>query len=175
MIPVDVRAITWCTAHGHPVVVLGFASDDEVLGVAVTAGDAQALARQPGAAAERSRLYDLVDWLLDELGGRLLAIDLSADEHSILRATLRIAAQDGAIHAVPAGFADAVVLAQRTGRPIGIKPVDLARLRGSDPRPAEPTGNPEAVSAEQRNGLDAFRPFIESLDLDGLSHGAHEA
>jgi bifunctional DNase/RNase len=159
MTPVEVRAVEWCASHGHPVLILSIPSSEEVFGIAITAEDAQSLALAPGVRTERTRLYDLVDWVLDELDGRLAEVELRVGDDRVLRALLRIAGPRG-VRVVPVAIADAVALALRARAPLGFAAGEEARLRAAEPKPPQPATEPMRA--------DPFRSFVESLDLDGL-------
>jgi hypothetical protein len=155
--------VEWFAERGHPLLVLGVVDrPNEFLTVALSTGDAQALAITPGCAGlERLRLFGLVETMLSQLDAHLTGVEFTVGPARSLQATLRIAT-DYDEFTVPANFADAVALGCRAAVPLTMSDTELAAAVG--------TTNARTRTARDESG-DAIRAFVETLDLGWIDAG----
>jgi bifunctional DNase/RNase len=160
--------VEWFAERGHPLLVLGVVDrPGEFLTVALSTGDAQALALTPTAdGMERLRLLGLVESVLGQLEAQLQAVVFSVGPNRLLQAMLRINTGHQEL-AVPANFADAVALASRAAIPLLMTDADLAKA--VSPRPG-------SVDVSTSSPGRAIRDFVETLDLGWIDkHGEYPA
>ena len=168
MIEVCVHEIGWCPGHGHPVLYLRVGETGYGFGVALSPRDAQAMATHPvEEGAERARLLSLLETAVVGLGARLAAVTLGLGPDRIVRAWLTLE-RSGDPLTIPAALPDGIALARREGVPLRMEEADVARLRAPAGPPTAGTGSPPGPRRSTDDG-GPFRPFIESLDLDGLA------
>ena len=167
MTELRLHAVQWCAQHGHPVMALRTA-DDRFFIVAMTADDAVGLAMIPDSAdngrAPR-RLHRLLEATVAALGAQLTEVHLRVGPDDVLRAALHLRGPAGGL-TIPAHFADGIALAQRGRVPLRMADDDLRRV------PLAPLLADEPVfplaTAEAASPPEAFRDFIDALDLDGF-------
>jgi bifunctional DNase/RNase len=166
MVELTLHEVQWSREHGHPVLVLRV--EGEAVGnlsIALTPSDAQLLApKPPSAAVERARLFGLLESATAAFGARLAEVRFRLDPGMVLTADLRYEAPDRAF-SLPANFADALVLAKRTGAPMLIGEHDLRWIRAMQ-SPAETSVG--AIEPERTSLARAITSFIESLEIDDL-------
>jgi bifunctional DNase/RNase len=168
MIDVGVHEIGWCPCNGHPVLYLRVGDTGHGFGVAISPGDAQAMAARPvDEGAERARVYALLETTIVGLGARLAAVALGLGPDRVMRAWLTLERPGGPL-TLPAALPDGIVLARRARVPLRMAEADLERLAGL----ARPGSNPGSARGSAPDGAPTppapFRDLIESLDLDGL-------
>lgn len=149
--------VEWFAERGHPLLVLGVVDrPGEFLTVALSTGDAQALALTPsGDGKERLRLLGLVETVLGQLDARLQSVEFFVGPNRLLQAKLHITAGHQEL-VLPANFADAIALASRAAIPLVMADADLAKA--ISPRA-------EAVDVSTSVPVRAIREFVETLDL----------
>jgi bifunctional DNase/RNase len=171
----SVQCLSWCRQHGTPVLGLRVdaaeddaiaTSADELIWLTLSPDDARAMsALQSGEQAARARLYDLLDALLEWLDSDVRDVELSLDTCGTLRATLRVLGYEGAV-AIPAHSVDAVIIAWRRQIPLRMPESDLRRIRALRDSATGHAGQSARIAADGQAPPEAFRRFIESLELD---------
>jgi hypothetical protein len=155
--------VEWFAERGHPLLVLGVVDrPNEYLTVALSTGDAQALAITPGCdGVERLRLFGLVETMLNQLDAHLTGVEFTVGPTRSLQATLHIATGHDEF-TVPANFADAVALGCRAAVPLTMSDAELAQAVG--------TATAQTRATREESG-DAIRAFVETLDLGWIDTG----
>jgi|GEM_PF-1750704 len=158
-----VHGLSWCLHHGHPVLVLRGAGTDLFAWVSLAPEDAEAMApattRRPGI---KARAYELIEHLIDRLGGQLRQVTLWPGPQAVLQAELEL---DGPLGLAPvrAHCIDAIVLAWRQGCPIWIDRAVMEALAGP---PAPGVETPASASDSPSTQANPFQEFIASLDIE---------
>lgn len=150
----------------HRVVVLKDLQSEEerLLPIWIGPFEAEAIALQmQGTEVPRPLTHDLLKAVIGALGGtvsHILVNDLS-DNTFYARIAINI---DGRELEVDSRPSDAIALAVRVQAPIYVAE-SVMEAAGIVPSPDISTG---ATAKEEDKGLDAFRDFLEGLDMNGL-------
>lgn len=129
MMPMRIRSLVTCPAHNRPLLTLVDADHGQwQLTLWLPGNEAERLGRVLGLTGHRCvAVFDLVQALLREFEGRLLAVVLDADAEGV-GALLRLD-RTGTEVLVPCHPADALALAERIGAPIYATPATLRYAR----------------------------------------------
>ncbi len=166
MIPVTIHSIQVSLMSHHRIVVLkdAAAQDDRLLPIWIGPFEADAIAVQlRGDEVPRPLTHDLLKSVIGALGASVSHIfinDLS-DSTFFARVVLRVKGQEVEVDSRPS---DAIALAVRVQAPIYVDESVMDRA-AITPSPDISTGS---VPGEEAKGLDAFRDFVEGLNLDDL-------
>ena len=166
MIPVTIHSIQVSLMSNHRVVVLRDlkAQDERLLPIWIGPFEAEAIAIQlQGNQPTRPLTHDLLKAMIGTLGGsvsHILISDLS-DNTFFAQIVVKLDGKDLEVDSRPS---DAIALAVRVEAPIYVAEsvMDAAAIT---PSPDISTDN--AASDEGKN-LDAFKDFVEGLNLDDL-------
>lgn len=110
----------------------------------------------------KARAYELIERVIDQLGGQLRQVTLWPGPDAVLQAELELDSPLGPAP-VRAHCIDAIVLARRQGCPIWIDRAVMEALAGPPAPSVEPLAStPDAPSAQ----ASPFQTFIASLDID---------
>lgn len=167
MIELTVSDVRWSREHGHPVLVMSVEGESAgALSIVLSPTDAQLLSAKPvNGSAERLRLITLIEAMATALGARLSEIRFRLDAGMVLTADLLYESGLRKV-AIPANFADAIVLAERTKTPMLISDRDLRWIRALQEPPQTSRGDHQPAETLTAS----MTSFIESLKLDDL-HG----
>ena len=166
MIPVAIHSIQVSLMSNHRVVVLKDLQAEGVRLLPIWIGpfEAEAIAIQlQGTETPRPLTHDLLRSVIGTLGARVSHVfinDLN-DSTFYARIVVRVDDRDVEIDARPS---DAIALAVRVEAPIYVAEA-VMDAAGIAPSPDISTG---AQLHEEDKNLDAFRDFVEGLDLQGL-------
>ena len=166
MIPVTIHSIQVSLMSHHRVIVFKDAAgrDERLLPIWIGPYEADAIASHlQGTVPQRPLTHDLLRSVIGTLGGSLSHVLIN--DLSDLTFYARIVLQhDGEEIEIDARPSDAVALAVRAQAPIYVAEhvMDQASIV---PSPDISTGS---VPREDQKGLDAFRDFVEGLNLDDL-------
>jgi bifunctional DNase/RNase len=167
MVRLSLHEVQWSREHGHPVLILRV--DGETAGnlaIVLSPSDAQLLAPKPPASTvERMRLFGLLEAATAAFGARLTEVRFRLDPGMVLTADLQFASAGRTI-TVAANFADALVLATRTGAPMLIGEHDLRWIRAMQTPAKTVAESVEPVSTQLARSIASF---IESLEIDDLT------
>lgn len=171
MVDLIVQNIQWCNQHGHPVLFLGFPSENRGIGIAISLEDAQSLAVQPGTTStSRCQMYVLLEAWMRAFGVKISDVTVRLGQHGMTDTLVRL--NGIATSAVlPARLADGVALAQRANAPLRMTQKDVDRLRASlaGDEAADDSADSRSPECEHTTPQsNPFESFIESLDLDGF-------
>lgn len=165
MIPVEIHSVQVSLMSNHRIVVLKDMQSEEerLLPIWIGPFESEAIAlKLQGTPVPRPLTHDLLKSTIESLGAtvsHILINDLS-DSTFFARIVLQVNGREIEIDARPS---DAIALAVRSGVPMYAADIVLDAA-GITPSPDISTGAP---SMDEEN-LDAFRDFVEGLDLDGL-------
>ncbi len=134
MIAMKIRSLVRCAAHDRPLLTLVDRDGGQWhLALWLPANEAERLARVLGLTGPRCvAVFDLVQTLIEQLDGRVLAAELDADERGV-GAVLRLQRGGGQELVIPCHPGDAVALAERAGAPILATPATLRYARPVGP------------------------------------------
>ena len=170
MIEVKIDSIRVSLMSQHRVVVLKDTDSDRYLPIWIGPFEADAITLQlQGVQVARPLTHDLLKSLIDEMGAKISHIVVTELKNDTFFANI-IMDIDGKSIEIDSRPSDAIALAVRVNVPLfvaesvmeeaSIVPeTDLDGLEIDDGTP---------VSAEEQEGLAAFRDFIDELDLDDL-------
>ncbi len=158
-----VHGLSWCLHHGHPVLILRGAETNLFAWVSMAPEDAEAMAPATGQRPRsKARAYELIERVIDRLGGQLRQVTLWPGPDAVLQAELELAGPLGPAP-VRAHCIDAIVLAWRQGCPIWIDRGVMEALAGPPAADTEASASaPDSPDAHQN----PFRQFIASLEID---------
>ena len=166
MIPAKIHSIQVSLMSNHRVIVLKDLQSEEerLLPIWIGPFEAEAIALQlQGTEVPRPLTHDLLKSVIGALGAtvsRIFINDLS-DSTFYARIVMNV---DGRELEVDSRPSDAIALAVRVQAPIYVAE-DVMDAAGIVPSPDISTGG---GSKDEDKSLDAFRDFVEGLDLDGL-------
>lgn len=171
MINITYHGVQWCVLHGHPVLFLGLDEDTSGVGIAISVEDAQSLAGQLDAnCSNRGQMYLLMEGTMRAFGIRIHDVTLRIGQNGMTDTLVRL--EGPATSAmVPARLADGVALARRVDAPLRMTKNDADRIRATraDGHVVGDQASPAFGIHEHSATMPSpFRPFIESLDFDGV-------
>ena len=158
-----VHGLSWCLHHGHPVLILRGAETNLFAWVSLAPEDAEAMAPTTAQRPRgKARAYELIERVIDQLGGQLRQVTLWPGPDAVLQAELEL---DGPLGSAPvrAHCIDAIVLAWRQGCPIWIDRGVMEALAGPPAPSVEPLASTPDTPSAQASPL---QTFIASLDID---------
>ena len=162
MIELSVHAILYSLLSRHRIVLLKETQAERYLPIWIGSGEADAIAMPlQRSSVLRPLTHDLLASVIAELGGDVQYIVVNDLNDNTFYARIAIE-RDGELQLVDSRPSDAIALAVRTSVPIYAEEsvVEKAGIVSSpDIRPA---------TSEEADGLDVFRDFVDSLDLDEL-------
>jgi len=170
MIEVKIDSIRVSLMSQHRVVVLKDTDSDRYLPIWIGPFEADAITLQlQGVQVARPLTHDLLKSLIDEMGATISHIIVTELKNDTFFANI-IMDVDGKSIEIDSRPSDAIALAVRVSAPLFVSEsvmeeasiipeTDLEELGVTDDTP---------VSAEEQEGLAAFRDFIDELDLDDL-------
>jgi uncharacterized protein len=167
LIPVTIHSIQVSLMSNHRVIVLRDmqAENERLLPIWIGPFEAEAIAlKLQGTEVPRPLTHDLLKSAIEALGAsisHILISDLS-DSTFYAHIVVRVNGEEMEIDSRPS---DAIALAVRAQAPI-YAAKDVMEAAGIVPSPDISTGTVQ--KGEEEKGLDAFRDFVEGLDLDGL-------
>ncbi len=166
MIPVAIHSIQVSLMSNHRVIVLKDLQSKELRLLPIWIGpfEAEAIAIQlQGAEHPRPLTHDLLKTVILELGAKVSHIVVSdlSDSTFFAHIVMSVNGQDREIDARPS---DAIALAVRVQAPIYVTE-NVMEGAGVSPSPDISTGT---LPKPDEKNLDAFRDFVEGLNLDDL-------
>lgn len=166
MIPVAIHSIQVSLMSHHRLVILKDArsEDERLLPIWIGPFEADAIAiHLQGGEVSRPLTHDLLKSTISMLGGSIshIVINDLSDNTFYARIVVRVNDREVEIDSRPS---DAIALAVRTEAPIYVDE-EIMNRAGITPSPDISTSN--AYKADEES-LDAFRDFVEGLDLDDL-------
>lgn len=162
MLQLGVFSVLYSLLSRHRVVLLKEENGERYLPIWVGMYESEAIAmRLQGAAVPRPLTHDLLNSVITELGGTVQHIVINDLSDSTFYARIAVD-HDGQSEMIDARPSDAIALALRASVPIFVEE-DVMNKAGV-------TSSPEirSISTEEEGKLDAFRDFVDSLDLDDL-------
>jgi hypothetical protein len=177
MIEVKIDSIRVSLMTQHRIVMLKALEGEHYLPIWIGPCEADAITQElQGTPLPRPMTHDLLKNVIEELGARVLFIEVSAlrDEVFYARIVLEVAGQQHEIDARPS---DSIALAVRVNVPIyvdehvmqqaAIVPEEEITSESSEIEADENISETEVLPPDD-NRLDPFRDFVNSLDLDDL-------
>lgn len=162
MIELSVHAILYSLLSRHRIVLLKETQSERYLPIWIGQGEADAIAMPlQRSSVLRPLTHDLLASVIAELGGDVQYIVVNDLNDNTFYARIAIE-RDGELQLVDSRPSDAIALAVRTSVPIYAEEsvVEKAGIVSSpDIRPA---------TSDEADGLDVFRDFVDTLDLDEL-------
>lgn len=178
MVEVTIDSIRISLINQHRIVVLKENDTERYLPIWIGADTAEAISMKlRGVAVQRPMTHDLLKNIISEMGGRVSHIVVSdlRRETFYARIVLDVDGQSLDIDSRPS---DALALAVRTQAKIFVEEKVMAEA-GIFPEPGldldtgiedlEPLDEEEAAEVGSEN-LDAFRDFVDTLDLDDFNN-----
>ncbi len=170
MIEVQVHAVLASLAGPQRIVLLREKASPRYLPIWIGSFEAEAIAiRLQGVEMPRPLTHDLMLNLLRLLGMRLEAVQVTQLRDDTFYARLIIVSGDARRYDVDARPSDAIALAVRAGAPIFVheQVMELAGIVEEPSVYAPPI--PSFLEPEDLEGLDVYRDFLSTLDLDKLA------
>jgi bifunctional DNase/RNase len=162
VIELSVHAILYSLLSRHRIVLLKETQAERYLPIWIGQGEADAIAMPlQQSSVLRPLTHDLLASVIAELGGDVQYIVVNDLNDNTFYARIAIE-RNGELQLVDSRPSDAIALAVRTSVPIYAEEsvVEKAGIVSSpDIRPA---------TSEEADGLDVFRDFVDTLDLDEL-------
>jgi hypothetical protein len=159
-----VYSVLYSLLSRHRIVLLQERSGERFLPIWIGTYEAEAIAlKLQGAAISRPLTHDLLAALIGELDGGLKYVVISDLTQNTFFARLAIE-QQKSLRFVDSRPSDAIALAVRTDVPIFAQE---SVLEQAGITPSEPLALNLGPTGEGK-GLDVFRDFVDSLDLDDL-------
>jgi bifunctional DNase/RNase len=162
VIELSVHAILYSLLSRHRIVLLKETQAERYLPIWIGQGEADAIAMPlQRSSVLRPLTHDLLASVIAELGGDVQYIVVNDLNDNTFFARIAIE-RNGELQLVDSRPSDAIALAVRTSVPIYAEEsvVEKAGIVSSpDIRPA---------TSEEADGLDVFRDFVDTLDLDEL-------
>jgi hypothetical protein len=149
----------------HRVVVLKETDTDRYLPIWIGPFEADAITIQlQGVQVPRPLTHDLLKSFIREMGVKVSHVLVNELRNDTFFAHI-VVDVNGKSMEIDSRPSDAIALAVRVGAPIFVaeQVMSLASITPEEDITAE------AATAEEVQGLDAFRDFVESLDLDDLA------
>jgi bifunctional DNase/RNase len=167
VIPVTIHSIQVSLMSNHRVIVLKDmqAEEERLLPIWIGPFEAEAIAlRLQGTQVPRPLTHDLLKAVIEGLGASVSHVVINDLSDSTFYASI-VMQVDGQEVEIDARPSDAIALAVRTQAPI-YAAESVMETAAIVPSPDISTGI--AAKGGDEKGLDAFRDFVEGLDLDGL-------
>ncbi|MHB0877099.1 MAG: bifunctional nuclease family protein [Anaerolineae bacterium] len=167
MVPVTIESVRVSLVSQHRLIVLREQGGDRFLPIYIGAFEAEAITiRLQGATPARPMTHDLLQRVINQMGGELLRVVIVDLRKDTFYADIYVR-RNGEEMAIDARPSDAVALAVRSDIPVFVAEsvMDSAAIQ-PDPSPWLEAGG-EAATGED---MSIFRDFIDSLDLDDLEH-----
>ena len=168
MIEMTVESVRINLATQQRVVILKSTKQERYLFIWIAHPEAYAIAVElQGTTSPRPLTHDLLKNVITELGAKIISIVISdlIDEIYYARIVLDVAGRHVEVDSRPS---DAIALAVRAKTPIYVEESVLERagvaLEQSDEQQS-PRAKPELKQDEAEDNLDAYRDFINSLDV----------
>jgi len=162
MIEMSVYSVLYSLLSRHRVVVLRELEGERYLPIFIGTAESESIAlKLQGQRISRPLTHDLLVNVIGEMGGNLRYVVVSELTDNTFYARLAIE-RDGEVMMVDSRSSDAIAVALRAPAPIYAEEavLDAAGIVESPPLDIAGPGSDE--------GLDVFRDFIDTLDLDGL-------
>jgi bifunctional DNase/RNase len=160
MIELEVYSVLYSLLSRHRVVLLKEAHGDRFLPIWIGQHESEAIAMHlQGASAPRPLTHDLLTSAIGQLGGRLDYVLVNDLANGTFFARLAIT-HAGGLTLIDSRPSDAIALAVRANAPIYAEPEVLLKA-GILPSP-----DIRAQREDGPDGLDVFRDFVDTLDLD---------
>jgi bifunctional DNase/RNase len=165
MVEVTIDSIRVSLMTQHRVVVLKETDSDRYLPIWIGPFEADAITIQlQGVQVPRPLTHDLLKSFIREMGVRVSHVLVSELRNDTFFARI-VVDVNGKSMEIDSRPSDAIALAVRVGAPIFVS----EEVMGMAAIIPEEDISTEAASPEEEEGLDAFRDFVESLDLDDLT------
>ena len=165
MIEVTIDSIRVSLMTQHRVVVLKETDSDRYLPIWIGPFEADAITIQlQGVQVPRPLTHDLLKTFIRELGVKVSHVLVSELRNDTFFARI-IVDVNGKSMEIDSRPSDAIALAVRVGAPIFV----AEEVMGQASITPEEDITREATTPEEEEALDAFRDFVESLDLDDLT------
>lgn len=165
MIEVTIDSIRVSLMTQHRVVVLKETDTDRYLPIWIGPFEADAITIQlQGVQVPRPLTHDLLKTFIRELGVKVSHVLVSELRNDTFFARI-VVDVNGKSMEVDSRPSDAIALAVRVGAPIFVAEEVMTQASIT---PEEDITR-EATTPEEEEALDAFRDFVESLDLDDLT------
>jgi bifunctional DNase/RNase len=165
MIEVTIDSIRVSLMTQHRVVVLKETDSDRYLPIWIGPFEADAITIQlQGVQVPRPLTHDLLKSFIRELGVKVSHVLVNELRNDTFFARI-VVDVNGKSMEIDSRPSDAIALAVRVGAPIFV----AEEVMGQASITPEEDISREAATAEEEAGLDAFRDFVESLDLDDLT------
>ena len=169
MVEMTVDSVRINLATQQRVVILKATKQERYLFIWIAQPEAYAIAVElQGSTSPRPLTHDLLKNVISELGARIVSIVVSdlVEEVYYARIVLDVAGRHVEIDARPS---DAIALAVRAKTPIYVEDNILEQagvtLEQEDPQKPASRSESEAEDEEDTDNLDAYRDFINSLDV----------
>jgi bifunctional DNase/RNase len=171
MVEMTVESVRINLATQQRVVILKATKQERYLFIWIAHAEAYAIAVElQGTTSPRPLTHDLLKNVIGELGAKLVSIVISdlIDEIFYARLILDV---DGRHVEIDSRPSDAIALAVRAKTPIYVEESVLERagvtLEQSEEQPQSPRAKPEQKRErdQEKDNLDAYRDFINSLDV----------
>ena len=169
MVEMTVESVRINLATQARVVILKATKQDRYLFIWIAHSEAYAIAVElQGSTLPRPLTHDLLKNVIGELGAKIVSVVISdlIDEVFYARIILDVAGRHVEVDSRPS---DAIALAVRARTPIFVEESVLERagvaLEQSDDMPPPRTSKPEPKHEVDDDNLDAYRDFINSLDV----------
>ncbi|QBD78281.1 bifunctional nuclease family protein [Ktedonosporobacter rubrisoli] len=168
MVEMTVESVRINLATQQRVVILKATKQERYLFIWIAHAEAYAIAVElQGTTSPRPLTHDLLKNVINELGAKLVNIVISdlIDEIFYARLILDVAGRHVEIDSRPS---DAIALAVRTRTPIFVEESVLDRAGVAlepNEEPQRPVTKPEPKLEPEKDNLEAYRDFINSLDV----------
>ncbi len=162
MIELKVHSVLYSLLSRHRVIVLREVNGERYLPIFIGTAESESIAlRLQGARVARPLTHDLLVNVIAEMGGILEYVLVTELSDNTFYA--RLAVRNGAkVLMIDSRSSDAIAIALRASAPIYADELVMDSA-GVVESPALPVG-----SAKREDGLDVYRDFVDSLDLDDL-------
>jgi bifunctional DNase/RNase len=165
MIEVTIDSVRVSLMTQHRVVVLKETDSDRYLPIWIGPFEADAITIQlQGVQVPRPLTHDLLKSFIRELGVKVSHVLVNELRNDTFFARI-VVDVNGKSMEIDSRPSDAIALAVRVGAPIFV----AEEVMGQASITPEEDISHEATTAEEGEALDAFRDFVESLDLDDLT------
>jgi bifunctional DNase/RNase len=165
MIEVTIDSVRVSLMTQHRVVVLKETDSDRYLPIWIGPFEADAITIQlQGVQVPRPLTHDLLKSFIRELGVKVSHVLVNELRNDTFFARI-VVDVNGKSMEIDSRPSDAIALAVRVGAPIFV----AEEVMGQASITPEEDISREATTAEEGEALDAFRDFVESLDLDDLT------
>jgi len=165
MVEVTIDSIRVSLMTQHRVVVLKETDTDRYLPIWIGPFEADAITIQlQGVQVPRPLTHDLLKSFIREMGVKVSHVLVNELRNDTFFAHI-VVDVNGKSMEIDSRPSDAIALAVRVGAPIFV----AEQVMGLASITPEEDITAEAATAEEVQGLDAFRDFVESLDLDDLA------